>query len=86
MYMSYCRFEGTNAELNACLNVVQEHINEEAEFAVSSREIDYFEDMIRTVHAFMIDNEILDCAGDIDEDALQEILYKMRKTQEEAEE
>ena len=83
MYMSYCRFEGTKAELNACLAVAEEHANDEAEYKVSQREIENFEDLIRTFHAFLIDYEILDEAGSIDEAALEGLLYKMSQAAEE---
>ena len=46
MYMSYCRFEGTLAELRACMSEVYDHVNEEAEYEVSDREINYFRQMV----------------------------------------
>lgn len=46
MYMSYCKFEGTRMELNSCLNTVEEHVNHEAEYAVSENEINNFQQMV----------------------------------------
>ena len=79
MYMSYCRYEGTRAEINVCLSDVQEHINEEAEYEVSEREIDQFRGMIHDIVRFLNDNELLDECGDINEDALDSICESMAR-------
>lgn len=77
MYMSYCRFEGTNQELNACIGEVCEHVNEEAEYGISDREIDYFRKMVQSFVGFLQDSEILDENGEIDEEMLDDICEKM---------
>ena len=53
MYMSYCRYEGTAAELNVCLEDVREHVYEEAEYEVSDREITNFKHLVTRFHEFM---------------------------------
>lgn len=78
MYMSYCRFEGTLAELRACLSEVEDHIYEEAEYDVSEGEIRQFRRMIETITDFMGEHEIIDCDGQLDEERLDEICEKMR--------
>lgn len=83
MYMSYCRYEGTNQELNACLNDVGEHINQEAEYAVSDREILNFKFMVRTFVDFLNDNCLLTEDNELDEDSLEAIcVYMSRKNTE----
>lgn len=77
MYMSYCRFEGTKAELNACIDEVAAHVNEEAEYEVSEREIECFRDMVHNFASFLRDSCILDDAGEIDEDMLDDVCYSM---------
>lgn len=77
MYMSYCRFEGTLYELRACMSVVDEHINEEAESAVSDNEIRCFKNMLREFTGWMQDNELLDENGELDEETLDSICSQM---------
>ena len=79
MYMSYCRFEGTKAELNACLDEVNEHIYEEAEYEVSDREIQHFRQMVERFVEFMDENELLDEYGELDNSRLDEICEAMSK-------
>lgn len=79
MYMSYCRFEGTNHELNACLVEAEEHAYEEAEYPVSSGEVEQFRKMVNRFYDFMVDMGLIDYNGELDEDALNEICEKMGK-------
>lgn len=79
MYMSYCRFEGTEMELNACIGTVCEHINEEAQCEVSDREIECFKRMVHLFVDFLNDAELLAEDGDLDEVALDDICDKMRE-------
>lgn len=77
-YMSYCRFEGTLEEMKICLCDVDEHINEEAEYEVSDREIGCFKDMVSTFWTWMIENELVDENGELVEDELENICETMR--------
>ena len=79
MYMSYCRFEGTDAELRACLNDVDKHVNGEAEYAVSDSEIHHFRRMVDNFAAWICDMNLLDEDGCLDEDVLDEICEAMKK-------
>lgn len=79
MYMSYCRYEGTYSELQACLSDAEEHINEEAEEAVSGREILYFQNMVELFHEFLCVQDLLDEFGDLKMDRLDEICEAMSK-------
>lgn len=83
MYMSYCRFEGTRAELNACMDVVQMHYNEEAEYEVSDKEITEFKKMIYEVVDFLQNTEIIDDEGEIDNEQLDRVCEMMGKSYEE---
>ena len=78
MYMSYCRFEGTEAELNACLDEVNEHIYEEAEYEVSDREIQHFRQIVERFVEFMDEHELLDEYGELDNSRLDEICEAMK--------
>lgn len=78
MYMSYCRHEGTLAELRICLGDAQEHINEEAEYSVSDKEIDCFKKMVAEFYEFLCETELLDNNGELDEEVLDLICAKMR--------
>lgn len=80
MYMSYCRHEGTLAELRACLADVEEHVNGEAEYEVSDREIDCFQNMVGTFVDWLHDMELLDDEGKLDRDALMDVCDSMKKT------
>ena len=79
MYMSYCRFEGTDDELQACLNDVDEHVNGEAREAVSDSEIRHFRSMVENFTSWLLDMNLLDEDGCLDEDALDEICEAMKK-------
>lgn len=80
-YMSYCRYEGTLHELSRCIDDVEEHINEEAEFSVSKNEIDYFYIMVKKFFDFMNDNELIDYDNFcLNKDRLDEICFAMEKS------
>lgn len=79
MYMSYCRFEGTHHELRSCLNDVEEHVNGEASYSVSDREIDEFKQMVEDFFVFMRDQEIINKYGELDRTELEKICDEMRK-------
>ena len=86
MYMSYCRFEGTKAELNACIGEVCDHINGVAEYEVSDREIDCFRDMVKSFVEFLQETEIIDENGELSEEALDSVCYDMTRAHSEGEE
>lgn len=77
--MSYCRFEGALAELRACLSVVEEHLNEEAEYPVSEREIACFDSMVREFFDFLKDADLIDDDGELDRDMLNAICDKLER-------
>lgn len=85
MYMSYCRFEGTLNELRACLAEVQEHVDGAAEYEVSNREIDCFQNMVETFFDFMQENGLIDWDVELDKDALSQVCNEMAKGSEEEE-
>ena len=77
MYMSYCRFEGTHAELRACLDIVDEHVNEEAEYPVSEDEIRHFRSMVLEFASWLQDHSLIDEDGYVDDAALDEVCVAM---------
>ena len=81
--MSYCRFEGTKAELNACLAEVEEHIYEEAEYEVSDHEIGHFRQIVENFVSFLDQHELLDEYGELDEDKLDAICESMKRANSE---
>lgn len=81
--MSYCRFEGTLGELRRCLDVVGEHLNEEAEYPVSENEIACFHYMVREFFDFLKDADLIDDEGELDRDMLNEICFKLEKARDE---
>lgn len=82
MYMSYCKFEGTRQELAVCLGDVMEHLNDEAEYKVSDREIANFRQMVKDFYEFMVDAELLTEEGELDEDMLERICDVMERGDE----
>ncbi len=72
MYMSYCRNEGTYHEITACIDAVQEIIDSDGtdRSTMSGREAHYFVEIIRAVQGFLIENELLDEFGDLNEEKL----------------
>lgn len=86
MYMSYCRFEGTRQELNACLSDVEEHAREEAEYPISYTEIDHFRSMVKTFYDWLVDYGLIDFSGELDDEQLNYICEKMAKSYTEEEE
>lgn len=85
MYMSYCKYEGTRAEMNVCIEDVIEHINEEAEYEVSDHEIQQFRKMVHEFVEFMYEADLLDEHGEVNEDALDSVCEAMAKGYEEEE-
>ncbi len=79
MYMSYCRFEGTNAELRACLSDIEEVLNEENEYPISEREATCFCYMVENFVDFLHDADLLDEDGELDTDMLKALRAKMVK-------
>ena len=86
MYMSYCRYEGTYSELRSCLSDVEEHVNEEAEYEVSDREIQWFRNMVELFHEFLCEQELMDEDGNLDMNALDKVCEAMAKRYDEEEE
>lgn len=86
MYMSYCRYEGTYSELRACLNDVEEHVNQYAEYKVSDREIQHFRNMVELFHEFLCEQELLDEDGNLDWDEIDKVCAAMAKSYAEEEE
>ena len=85
-YMGYCKYEGTYSELRRCLNDAEEHVNEEAEYEVSNREIQWFRNMVELFHEFLCDQELMDEDGNLEMDRLDEICEAMAKSYDEEEE
>lgn len=85
MYMSYCRFEGTRSELAACLGEVEDHINEDAEYAISDQEIEHFRRMVKMFVEFLQELEILDEEGELDKEVLDIVCKSMAQGYEKEE-
>lgn len=83
MYMSYCRMEGTRMELAACLQDAEDHVNGEAEYAVSDREIQHFRRIIEDTFYWMRDMDLIDEDGYLNEAGLDEICEAMSRAGEE---
>lgn len=79
MYMSYCRYSGTAQELRVCLNDVEEHVNGEAEDAVSDGEIDSFVGMVEMFHGWLLDMGLLKDDGELDRDELDNVCSRMMR-------
>lgn len=78
MNMSYCRYENTLYDLRDCLEDATEHINEEAESPVSSREIGYFRKMVEEMYNFLYENDLINYkTQEIDEEKLDEYCSRM---------
>lgn len=86
MYMSYCRYEGTAAELNVCLEDVKEHVYEEAEYEVSDREITNFKQMVTRFHEFMQEMDLINEYGELNHEELDRICLAMAKGYEQEDE
>ena len=82
MYMSYCRFEGTLSELRACMDTVDEHINEEAQYEVSDKEITCFKNMVQEFVEWLTNTSILDDEGSVDWEELDRVCDMMGKSYE----
>ena len=77
-YMSYCRFEGTQIELQNCLYDVEDHMTEQAEYPVSESEIGHFQSMVEDFYYWMNDVGLLNEFGELDEEVLNDICDKMK--------
>ena len=78
MNMSYCRQENTLFALKEALGDVEAHINEEAEYEVSDREIHQFSRMVEYMFEFLSEQELIDFETcDLDRDRLEEICNAM---------
>ena len=76
-YMSYCRQEGTFAELRLCLSDVEAHIDGEADDVVSDREIRNFKGMVECFYNFLMDQDLLTDEGELDEERLEEVCQSL---------
>lgn len=83
MYMSYCRFEGTRSELAACLGEVEDHINMEAQYEVSEKEINHFRRMVKMFVEFLQEQELLNEEGELDKEVLDRVCESMAHGYEE---
>lgn len=81
--MSYGRQENTYAALREALGDVSDHINEEAQYPVSEREIMEFRHMMQFVVEFMYENDLLDEDGELDDEALCRVCEAMSHGMEE---
>lgn len=86
MYMSYCRYEGTYKELRRCLNDVEEHVEQYAEYEVSDEEIEWFKNMVELFHEFLCDHRLMDECGNLDMKAVEDVCDTMRRSYEEEDE
>lgn len=84
--MSYCRCENTRLALNEVLDDVYEHINEEAEYEVSDREIRNFRQMVESFCEFLQNAELLDEDGYLNDEALDEVCEAMGKSYQQEDE
>ena len=81
MYMSYCRMEGTRAELRVCMEDAQEHFCGEAEYPVSEREINEFRMMVSEFFDFLSENHLIDNYGDFRYKKFDELCETLRTCQ-----
>ena len=73
MYMSYCRFEGTHSELRACIDSVFEHVNGMTNQPLSESESKHFKGMVKEFVDFLIDFDLLDDEGYLDDEKLTDL-------------
>lgn len=76
--MSYCHFENTLLALRECLDDVQEHVEEYADYPTSARETERFRMMVHEFVDFLNENGLLDEYNDVDEAALDDVVEKMQ--------
>ena len=79
MYMSYCMYEGTKAELKRCLDVADEHIEGSAEYPVSQGEVENFVGMVEMFYQWMEDNYLINLDGELDRDELNTVAEAMKR-------
>lgn len=64
----------------------RDHVNEEAPYEVSDREITFFKTMVNEFVDWLHDMELLDADGEVDQDELDRTCEAMAKGYEEEEE
>lgn len=69
-------------ELQACFEAVEEHVNGEAEYSISEREIYNFKRMIGDIAEFLYNNDLLDENGEINQTALDDVCAAMERGEE----
>ena len=79
MNMSYCRYENTLHDVKDCLSNTIDHVNEEAKYSVSEREINCFRSMVKEFYDFMITCGLIDEDTPLDEEQLDEVCFLMEK-------
>lgn len=86
MYMNYCRYEGTYKELWRCLNDVEAHVGQYAEYEVSDDEIQWFRNIVELFHDFLCEQRLMDENGNLDMNELDKICETMSQSYEEEDE
>lgn len=66
-------------ELQSCFDTVNDHVNGDADCAISEREIYNFKRMIDEIAEFLRENDLLDEDGEINQTALDDICNFMRE-------
>ena len=66
-------------ELQACFEAVEEHVNSEAEYGISEREIYNFKRMIGDIAEFLYNFDLLDENGEINQTALDDVCEAMER-------
>lgn len=69
-------------ELQACFEAVEEHVNGEAEYPISEREIHNFKRMIGDIAEFLYNNDLLHENGEINQTALDDVCTAMERGEE----
>lgn len=69
-------------ELQACFDAVNDHVNGEAEYAISDREIYNFKRMVGDIAEFLRENDLLDEDGEINQTALDDACAAMERGEE----
>lgn len=67
-------------ELRACLNEVDDHVMESAEYEISNNEINHFRQMVIEFVGFMKDNDLLDENGDLNFTELDHVCTNMAQS------
>lgn len=72
--MSYCMFRNTLSDLDECINSLNE-----GDSNLSQEESSALRQMITNFHSFLVDNELLDEDGDLNEEALDDFIYNSQE-------